>query len=76
VGSTFIPTIRTGLLVPYSGALNWVHVTATRTILSTLRDAVTHNKEVCQYSVNESSEGGLRIRIGTGYAGHSFCDAA
>jgi hypothetical protein len=44
VGSTFIPTIGTSLLVPYSGLLIWVHVTATRTILITLLDAVTHNK--------------------------------
>jgi len=38
---------------------------ATRTILITLHDAVTQNKAVCQYGVNESPEGGLRIRIGT-----------
>jgi len=51
-------------------------VTATRTILITQLDEVTQNKAVCQYSVNESSEGGLRIRIGTEYADLSFCDAA
>jgi hypothetical protein len=45
--------------------MNWVNVTATRTILITLHDVVTQNKEVCQYSVNELPEGGLRMKIAT-----------
>jgi hypothetical protein len=42
----------------------------------TLHDVVTHNKEICQYGVNELPEGGLRIRVGTQYAGLSLCGAA
>jgi len=38
---------------------------ATWMMLITLHDVVTQNKEECQYSVNESLEGGLRIRICT-----------
>jgi len=40
-------------------------MTATWTILITQHVVVTQNKEVCRNSVNESPEGGLRIRIGT-----------
>jgi len=44
--------------------MNWVHVTHPDDTYNH-HDVVTQNKEVCQYSVNESSEGGLRIRIAT-----------
>ena len=36
---------------------------ATCTIRITLHDVVTQNKAVCQYRINESHEGGLRMRI-------------
>jgi len=42
-----------------------VHVTTIWTILITLHDVLAQNNQVCQYSVKESPEGGLRISIGT-----------
>jgi hypothetical protein len=56
--------------------MHWFNLTATWKILIALHDVVTENKEVCQYSINESPEGSPRIKIGTEYAGLSFCDAA
>jgi hypothetical protein len=35
------------------------------TLLITLHEVVTQSKYACQYSVNESPEAVLRIRIGT-----------
>jgi hypothetical protein len=52
--------------------MKWLHLTAVWTILITLHDGVTQNKEACQYSVSQSPEDGLRIRMGLNMQGFHF----